>query len=244
VNCAAVIPCFNEAKTIGTLVSAMRRHVLVVVVVDDGSNDGTAREAKSAGATVIRHKRNQGKGASLQTGLSYVLNLGFDWALTLDGDGQHAPSDLPPFLDCAEETGAPLIIGNRMHEAAAMPPVRRYVNRWMSQKLSRCAGRDLPDTQSGFRLIHLPTWASLLLSARRFEVESEMLMAFLAANHAVAFVPIQVIAATRKSRIRPFTDTVRWWKWWRKTKRNLNGLPKEFDRPSYKTASQEATSHY
>jgi glycosyltransferase involved in cell wall biosynthesis len=244
VNCAAVIPCFNEAKTIGTLVSAMRRHVLVVVVVDDGSTDGTACAAENAGAIVLRHEQNEGKGSALRTGLSRALHLGCEYAVTLDGDGQHAPSDLPPFLRCAEETGAPLIIGNRMHEAAAMPPVRRYVNRWMSQKLSRCAGRDLPDTQSGFRLIHLPTWASLPLSARRFEVESEMLMAFLAANHVVEFVPIRVIAAARKSRIRPFTDTVRWWKWWRKTKRNINGLPKEFDRPSYKTASQEATSHY
>jgi glycosyltransferase involved in cell wall biosynthesis len=228
VNCAAVIPCFNEAKTIGPLVAAMRQQVSLVVVVDDGSTDGTARMAENAGAVVIRHEGNQGKGASLQTGLSHVLQLGFDWAVTLDGDGQHSPLDLPPFLHRAEETGAPLIIGNRMDQAAAMPWLRRRVNRWMSARLSRCAGRALPDTQSGFRLIHLPTWASLPLSARRFEVESEMLMAFLASSHRVEFVPIHVIPAARKSRIRPFTDTVRWWKWWRSMKRNLNGLTKGF----------------
>jgi glycosyltransferase involved in cell wall biosynthesis len=236
VNCATVIPCFNEAKTIGPLVLALRQQLPLVVVVDDGSTDETAHEAEKAGAVVVRHKRNQGKGASLQTGLPHALHLGYEWAVTLDGDGQHSPADLPPFLRCAEETSAPLIIGNRMHEADAMPWLRRRVNRWMSKQLARCAGRELPDTQSGFRLIHLQTWSSLPLSARRFEVESEMLMAFLAANHTVEFVPIRVIAATRKSRIRPFADTVLWWKWWRKAKQNLNGPPKRFDRPSYKTA--------
>ncbi len=238
-NCAAVIPCFNEAKTIGPLVVALRAQVRVVIVADDGSTDGTVREAQNAGAIVLRHEQNLGKGASLQTGLSHVLHLGCEYAVTLDGDGQHSPLDLPPFLRCAEETGAPLIIGNRMHQAVAMPWVRRHVNRWMSQKLSRRAGRDLPDTQSGFRLIHLPTWSSLPLTARRFEVESEMLMAFLAANHTVEFVPIQVIAATRKSRICPFADTVRWWKWWRKAKQNLNGPPIRFGRPSHETETRE-----
>ena len=214
----------------------MQQQVKLAVVVDDGSTDETGQVAKNASAVVLRHRHNQGKGASLQTGLAHVLRLGFDWAVMLDGDGQHSPMDLPPFLRCAEETGAPLIIGNRMDEADAMPWVRRRVNRWMSQKLSRSAGRDLPDTQSGFRLIHLPTWAELSFNARHFEVESEMLMAFLAANHRVEFVPIRVIAAARKSRIRPITDTVRWWKWWRK---NLNGLPKSFSRPSFETKTQE-----
>ena len=217
----------------------MRQQLRVVIVVDDGSTDETAAVAENAGAVVIRHEQNQGKGASLRTGLSHALQLGLNWAVTLDGDGQHSPADLPSFLCCAEETDAPLIIGNRMDQAAAMSWLRRRVNRWMSKKLSRCAGRDLPDTQSGFRLIHLPTWSLMPLSTRRFEVESEMLMAFLAASHRVEFVPIRVVAAVRKSRIRPFADTVRWWKWWREMNKNLNGLPKGFDRPNYKTAPQE-----
>ncbi|HUE37430.1 MAG TPA: glycosyltransferase family 2 protein [Candidatus Acidoferrum sp.] len=216
VICAAVIPCFNEAETVGPLVLALRPYLPWIMVVDDGSTDDTAMKAKDAGATVVRHERNRGKGAAFQTGLSHALNLGFDWAATLDGDGQHSPADLPALLQCAGETGAPLIIGNRMHQAEAMPWLRRCVNHWMSRKLSQRARRHLPDTQSGFRLIHLQTWASLPLSARRFEVESEMLMAFLAANRSVEFVPVQVIAAARKSRIRPFADTVRWLKWWRK----------------------------
>lgn len=236
-NCAAVIPCFNEDQTIGPLVSKLLKKLFYVVVVDDGSTDLTSLKAQDGGALVIRHESNLGKGASLQTGLSHLHDLGFEWAVMLDGDGQHAPADLPMLLRCAEQTGAPLVIGNRMHDTLAMPWLRRHVNRWMSQKLSRFAGRHLPDSQSGFRLIHLPTWASLYLTARHFEVESEMLMAFLAAKHPVEFVPIRVIPAVRKSRIHPITDTLRWMKWWRKIK------TPPAHRPETKiTASQSATA--
>ena len=146
-----------------------------------------------------------------------ALSRDLNGRVTLDGDGQHAPEDLPVFLDCAEQTGARLVIGNRMHNARAIPWLRRQVNGWMSRKLSRLAGRHLPDTQCGFRLIHLETWSALPLKTEHFEVESEMLMAFLAARCQVEFVPIQVIRSRRRSRIRPVTDSLRWWKWWRKT---------------------------
>jgi glycosyltransferase involved in cell wall biosynthesis len=225
VKCAAVIPCFNESNTIAPVVSALQRYLDFVIVVDDGSTDKTALKAKKAGATVIHHKQNCGKGAALRTGLSELLNQGFEWAVMLDGDGQHAPADLSAFLECAEQTGAPLIIGNRMHAADTMPRVRRWANRWMSRKLSRYAQCHLPDTQSGFRLIHLPTWASLDLNARHFEVESEMLMAFLAAKHPVEFVPIRVIPGGRTSRIHPIVDSLRWLKWWRKMKQNSAAQP-------------------
>src|ERR1035438_2678392 len=127
--CAAVIPCLNEGAGIAVLVSALRRQVPVVLVVDDGSTDETALLAKVAGATVIRHERNRGKGAALRTGLSQLFKQGFEWAVTLDGDGQHAPEDLPAFLRCAAQTGALLVIGNRMGNARAMPWLRRQVNR-------------------------------------------------------------------------------------------------------------------
>jgi hypothetical protein len=140
---------------------------------------------------------------------------GFEWAVTLDGDGQHAPEDLPALLWCAKQTGALLVIGNRMDNAHAMPWLRRRVNRWMSRKLSQRAGRQLPDTQSGFRLIHLRTWAALPLKTERFEVESETLMAFLAAGQRVEFVPIRVIRSSRRSHIHPVTDSLRWLRWWR-----------------------------
>src|ERR1017187_1077098 len=213
-TCAVVIPCFNEGATIAGLVGAALQHLPQVVVLDDGSTDRTSEAAQAAGARMVRHETNRGKGAALRTGLALAVKQGFEWAVTLDGDGQHAPDDIPAFLRCAGQTGALLIIGNRMHNAQAIPWLRRQVNSWMSRQLSRRAGKPLPDTQCGFRLIHLETWASLSRKTEHFEVESEMLMAFLAAAYSVAFVPIQTIGRRRNSRIDPLADSLRWWKWW------------------------------
>jgi glycosyltransferase involved in cell wall biosynthesis len=240
VNCAAVIPCFNEESAIGPVVSALRKQLPVVIVVDDGSTDRTALKAKGSGAFVLRHENNCGKGAALRTGLSHLLKLGFEWAVMLDGDGQHDPADLPSLLGCAQQTGAPLVVGNRMTQAQAMPWVRRWVNRWMSRKLSQRAGHWLPDTQSGFRLIHLPTWSSLHLTAQRFEVESEMLMAFLEAKLPVEFIPVQVLSAARKSRIHPVMDTIRWFKWWTKRAQTAPALSlRKVRGPSYRATVQK-----
>jgi len=214
-TCAAIIPCFNEGATVAALVGSVLQHLPRVVVVDDGSTDATSTAAQAAGASVVRHEKNRGKGAALRTGLTVAAEQGFEWAFTLDGDGQHRPDDIPAFLGCAGKTGALLVVGDRMHEAQSMPWVRRQANRWMSWQLSRRAGRLLPDTQCGFRFVHLATWASLSLKTERFEVESEMLMAFLAADHPVAFVPIHVIGRGFASHIRPVVDAWRWWRWWR-----------------------------
>ena len=215
-NCAAVIPCFNESASIAALVSAVHGHLPRVLVVDDGSTDDTGAVARAAGAMVIRHERNQGKGAALRTGLACALEQGCEWAVTLDGDGQHAPEDLPALFRRAQRTNALLVIGNRMEEAQKIPWLRRQVNRWMSRQLSRHAGIRLPDTQSGFRLIHLQTWAAMPLKTERFEVESETLMAFVAAGRRVEFVPVQVLRSGRNSHIHPVADSLRWLKWWRK----------------------------
>ena len=202
-NCAAVIPCLNESASITALVAAVRRRLSSVLVVDDGSADATARLAENTGAVVLRHAQNLGKGAALQTGLAHAVKSGFEWAVTLDGDGQHAPEDLSALFCCAEMTGAKMVVGDRMGEAHKMPWLRRAVNRWMSRIISRRAGKFLPDTQSGFRLIHLPTWATLLLEAKKFEVESEMLLAFLAAGERVEFAPVQVLRSGRASVFAP-----------------------------------------
>jgi len=214
-TCAVVIPCFNEAATISPLVARVRDHFPRVLVVDDGSTDDTATRAQASGARVMRHERNLGKGAALKTGLSVAWQQGFAWAFTLDGDGQHHPDDIPSFLHCAEQTGAHLIIGNRMPNARAMSWLRRQVNGWMSRQISRHAGLNLPDTQCGFRLIHLESWATLPLVTAHFEAESEILIAFVTAGHRVEFVPIAVLGSHRASRIAPLADSVRWWKWWR-----------------------------
>lgn len=213
-ECAAVIPCLDEAATIAKVIQGLLPFLSRVLVIDDGSSDGTMLAAQTAGAQVLRHENNRGKGHALYTGLSQLHSQGLPYALTLDGDGQHSPTHLPSFFACAQTTQADLVIGNRMGQAQAMPWLRRSVNRRMSQILSRRTGRLIPDSQCGFRLFRLEPWASLHLEAGRFEVESAMLVAAADAGWRIEFVPVSVIPATRPSRLHPVADTVRWLRWW------------------------------
>jgi glycosyltransferase involved in cell wall biosynthesis len=213
-RCAAVIPCLNEAANIAPLVLGVRACLAAVIVVDDGSTDGTAEVAGRVGAEVIRHRRPGGKGAALAEGWGRARERGYAWALSLDGDGQHDPSDIPGFLTCAERTGAALVVGNRMVDSSGMPWLRREVNRWMSRRISRLTGRSLPDTQCGFRLMRLDAWERVHLHADHFEIESELLCKFIAAGQSVEFVPVRVIYRGEQSKIQPLRDTRRWFRWW------------------------------
>jgi len=217
-KCAAVIPCFNEEAAISAVVAATRRFLSTVLVVDDGSTDRTVEQAQAAGAVTLRHGRNFGKGRALQEGWRWAREHGFSWAMALDGDGQHSAEDIPSFLRCAEQSGAALVIGNRMNATAEMPWLRRVVNHWISRRISQAAGQLLPDSQCGFRLMNLEAWASMPINASRFEIESEVLLAFVAAGHAVAFVPIRVLYKTEQSKIHPLWDTIRWFRWWRQVR--------------------------
>ena len=230
-RCAAVIPCLNEARNIAEVVTSARRFVPMVFVVDDGSRDETTEIAKRAGAEVLRHSVPQGKGSALQTGWRHALKREFDWALTLDGDGQHAAADIPKFFAAADRIGASLVVGNRMGDPKGMPRVRRVVNHWMSARISALAGTPLPDSQCGFRLMNLQVWSRLVVEAAHFEIESDVLLAFARSGQAIEFVPIRVIYKSEQSKIHPMRDTVRWIRWWRRARTNgFNGsnvrLPK------------------
>ena len=219
-ECAVVIPCLNEARSIAQVVTSVRRLVPTVFVVDDGSLDGTGEMAKNAGAEVIRNALPQGKGTALQMAWRLARERGFDWALAMDGDGQHAAADVPNFFEVAERTGAKLVIGNRMSDPEGMPLVRRLVNRWMSKRISKLAGLPLPDSQCGFRLMNLQVWNRLAVHASHFEIESDVLLAFARAGCGIEFSPIEVIYKTEQSKIHPVRDTARWVKWWRRVGRD------------------------
>jgi glycosyltransferase involved in cell wall biosynthesis len=195
-------------------VREVRQHLPAVIVVDDGSADGTAVLAADAGADVVRHEKPRGKGTALAAGWTRAQERGFTWALSMDGDGQHAPADIPALLERATTSAARLVVGNRMAYPAGMPWLRRHVNQWMSRRISRMTGHELPDTQCGFRLMHLDTWIYVHLRADHFEIESELLSKFTAAGHNVEFVPIRVIYRDERSKIRPMRDTHRWFRWW------------------------------
>lgn len=207
-----VIPCLNEAAAIASLVVEIRPIISKVIVVDDGSTDDTACLARASGAEVLRHEISQGKGAALNDGWKRARQLGFEWALSMDGDGQHAPMDISRFLETSGKM--PLVIGNRMGDTDKMPSLRRCVNRWMSERISKLAGQPLPDTQCGFRLMNLNAWSDLRTDTTHFEMESEILLSFLAAGHRIEFVPIQVIYKQEQSKIHPVRDTVRWCRWY------------------------------
>src|SRR5262245_51723248 len=142
-----LIPAFNEAPTIGKLVSSSKKYIQDVLVVDDGSADGTASAASSA--TVHRHEYNLGKGTALKTGFNYALEHGYDYVITIDADGQHDPDDLKGFLPLLGQFD--LILGNRMEERAHVPPLRRLANMSANFIVSALCGQQIHDSQTGFR---------------------------------------------------------------------------------------------
>jgi glycosyltransferase involved in cell wall biosynthesis len=224
-NCAAVIPCLNEADAIAAVVTGAREYVRCVIVVDDGSTDGTEAKARGAGAKVIRRETSGGKGSALSAGFAQADRLGFEWALAMDGDGQHSPTDIPRFLSRAAMCEARMIVGNRMERTDNMPALRRRTNQWLSRKLSRFCGCDLPDSQCGFRMVHLESWRKLEFTSEHFEIESELLVRFVRAGFAIEFVPIETRYARERSKIRPLRDTIRWLRWWNGIRRELAAKP-------------------
>ena len=149
-----VIPAFNEAPSLGDVVSRARRHG-AVLVVDDGSSDGSGAVASAAGADVLRLHRRRGKGEALRLGFREALAKGVDRVITLDGDGQHDPGDIPRLLQAAAESPHALVIGGRLTWTAAdeiMPPGRLAALRVAGFFINWLTGVSVADTQSGFRV--------------------------------------------------------------------------------------------
>lgn len=173
----ALIPAFNEAPTVGTVVTGARRHVPDVLVVDDGSTDTTAETAAGAGARVVRHLQNRGKGCAVRTGLKRVLAGPYSHVLLMDADLQHDPNDIPVLLSTASTGIGDLVIGERQFNRAQMPRSRFYTNTISSRVISRFfIGAEVSDTQSGFRLIRTSALSPLRLTGRGYEIETEMLI--------------------------------------------------------------------
>ena len=210
---AVVIPAYEEEKHIADVVRRTRDKIDSVLVVDDGSNDKTAELAREAGAEVIVHPQNRGKGEAIKTGLRHFLDRQFDWVFILDADGQHRPEEIERFVAAAGSTSEPrLILGNRMNDVSSMPLVRRAVNRYMSKKISRVCRQDIPDTQCGFRMLHRQLIPALLDGADRFEYETEMLILASHKGFRIDSVPISTVYSDEVSSIHPVRDTLRFFK--------------------------------
>ena len=211
---AVVIPAFDEAATIGTVAADALRHCPMVIVVDDGSRDGTAACLAELPVTVLRHDDNRGKAASLWTGIQSALARDVAAVITMDGDGQHPADAIPRLIDAAAGDGRRLVIAARMLARERMPRVRRFGNRMADFWISWAAGCRILDTQSGFRLYPaalLRHLAPIHDRRRGFVFESEVLIDAARAGFFPFPVPIVAIydRTSRRSHYRPVVDTLR-----------------------------------
>jgi len=210
---AAVIPAYREQKHIGDIVRRTRAELDHVLVVDDGSDDGTARRAREAGAEVIVHNENRGKGEAIKTGLRHWFDRQFTSVIILDADGQHLPEEIDRFLTAAASAAGPIFfLGDRMNNLAGMPLIRRAVNRYMSNRISCLCGQKIPDTQCGFRMVDRELIPDLLGGANRFDYETEVLIIASRKGYRIQSVPITTVYSDEVSNIRPVHDALRFFK--------------------------------
>ncbi len=226
---AAVIPAYQDEKHIGDIARRTRERLDHVVVVDDGSTDQTAQRARKAGAEVIVHTQNQGKGEAIKTGLAHWFDAGnptssgqdaqITWVILLDSDGQHLPEEIDRFLAAAASVTQPtFFIGNRMNDVARMPFLRRVVNRCMSNEISRVCGQTIPDTQCGYRMVHRQLIPDMLKGGHRFDYETEALIITSRKGYQIESVAISTVYTDQVSKIHPMRDSLRFFKLMRRYK--------------------------
>jgi glycosyltransferase involved in cell wall biosynthesis len=211
---AVVIPAYNEAATIRDVVARTLVQCPRVIVVDDGSTDGTTQKLAGLGATVLRHDANYGKAAALCSGFERALADGADAVVTLDGDAQHLPEDIPRIVAAAEKSPNRIIIGSRIANCAAFPKQRYYANCTASFWISWAAGYRIHDSQSGFRLYPASLLRHLRLPHDRphgFVFESEVLIEAARLGVQSESVAIEAIygAHARASHFRSIVDVLR-----------------------------------
>jgi glycosyltransferase involved in cell wall biosynthesis len=210
----AVVPAHNEAPRIAAVVAGLIEQGLPVLVVDDGSVDGTGEIARAAGARVLRQEPNRGKGAALKAGFTDALGDGlavpdrrWEAILSLDGDGQHDPAEVPLFLD-AWAGGVPdLVVGARDYRH--MPPIRWFTNTVSRGLFSWALGESIPDNQSGYRLRSRRLAAAALASPEEgFAFEVEEIAIAVGRGFPLAWVPIKTIYGSETSDIKPWAHFV------------------------------------
>lgn len=208
----AVIPTYNNAGTLAGVLDGVFAHISDIIVVNDGSTDNTSAilSEYSRPLTVIEFPQNKGKGSALKAGLRKARELGFDYALTIDSDGQHYPSDIPAFIEAIDANPGALILGSRNLQAENMPSGSTFANRFSNFWFTVQTAKKLPDTQTGFRAYPLKKLPALGLLTRRYEAELELLVFSVWKGVKVIPVPVNVIyPEDRVSSFRPGADFTR-----------------------------------
>lgn len=212
---AVVIPAYNEAATIGDIVTRALAVVSDVVVVDDGSCDNTAEIAVAAGATVLRQNGNRGKGAALWRGMTQALSLGVRHVVTLDADGQHRPEDIERLVAASRRDSSRIVLGSRRAHKKDFPRARYIANRIADFWVSWAAGFPIDDTQSGFRVYPADVVRRIAARPPRssgFAFESEILISAHWQGVRCRSVDIAALygdALSRPSHFRPAADITR-----------------------------------
>lgn len=207
-----VIPCLNEEQAIGELLKGVLHHCADVVVIDDGSTDRTADIVAALPVTLIRHDARRGKGEALRAGFRKALELGASGVLTMDGDGQHDPADLPRILAAARQFPDALVIGARMLGRECQPKARRRANDFADWGIGWGCGRPVADTQSGQRWYPRAAVALVDLPAQDFVFEAAILIAASRdLDMPIVSIPIacRYDSGARHSHFRPVRDVLR-----------------------------------
>ena len=209
---AVIIPVYNHGLQIAEVISQARRLDLPIFVVNDGSTDVTEEVLASiSGITILRHSVNQGKGAAILTGMAAALEDNCNWAITLDGDGQHNPVDARNLLQVAETSGRCIVVGCRqgMDESRNVPWTSRFGRGFSNFWVWASGGPWVADSQSGFRLYPLPEILQLEITARRYQFEVEVLVAARQKGITTREAPVSVVYQPRGERVshfRPWLD--------------------------------------
>jgi glycosyltransferase involved in cell wall biosynthesis len=208
---AVLIPALNAENSLAELVSRLRKAIgdVKIIVVDDGSTDRTKEIAASIGAVVLRHEKNRGKGAALQTGFEFVnKQTGIEFILTMDADLQHQPEDAPKFFLAQQKTDADIVIGWRERIGTRMPVHRKLSNTITSALVGMRTGVKIKDSQCGFRLIRRRVLEHIRLEAAGYEAETEFLIKAAHRGFTIDFVPVQTIYGAEKSYMTHWATTV------------------------------------
>ncbi len=189
-----IIPAHNESKTIANVISKIKLYTPNILVVDDGSQDQTALQAQNAGAQVLRHRVNLGKGAALKTGCEYALQHGAKNIIALDADGQHDPKEIPHFWKALQNHD--IVFGTRK-VPDTMPRVLRFGNRFISSFLKTLYGMNIQDTQCGYRAFTADAYQKIKWDALDYYVETEMIIRAGKQKLTHTMIPIQTIYADK-----------------------------------------------
>ena len=203
----AGIAAYNEARYVGSIVLQARQYVDEVIVVDDGSTDNTARVAELAGATVIHHSENKGKGAAIQSILAEAKKRNPDVVVLLDADAQHNPNEIPALIKPIAE-GFDLVIGSREAQKDKTPRYRRIGQKVVLRSTRLASKANISDSESGFRALSPKAINELELKANGFAIESEMITLAADKNLKITEVPISNIYTKDGSTLHPIVHGI------------------------------------